>query len=310
MPIIQANGIRWPNSASLGVKMDQEIENEVDESQEIEVDEANPEEKSGETPEGQDENESNEDDDSVVVSIDGEEENKAEAETTEAPQWVKDLRKEHRATVRELREIKAKEAAREAQVVQQKAQELGEKPTLASCDYDEEVYEPKLAEWYKRKSEIEAKERDAKAQQERQNQEWQEKLEAHKKAASALRVPDYEEASEVVKEAFSDIQYAIMHEADNSAVLEYAIGKRPAKVKELASITNPIKFAMALAKLETQVKTTSRKVPPAPEGKVRGSAPASGAVDSQLDRLRAEAEKTGDMSKVIAYKNQMRAAKK
>lgn len=290
--------------------MDQVIDNEVDETQEIEVDETNPEEKSGETPEGQDETKSNEDDDSVVVSLDGEEEGKAEAESAEAPQWVKELRKEHRVATRKLREFEAKEAAREAQAGQQKAQEIGDKPTLASCDYDEEVYEPKLAEWYKRKSEIEAKERDAKAQQERQTQEWHAKVEAHKKAASALRVPDYEEASETVKEAFSDIQYAIMHEAENSAVLEYAIGKRPAKVKELAAITNPIKFAMALAKLETQVKTTSRKVPPAPEGKVRGSAPASGAVDSQLDRLRAEAEKTGDMSKVIAYKNQMRAAKK
>jgi len=34
----------------------------------------------------------------------------------------------------------------------------------------------------------------------------------------------------------------------------------------------------------------------------------SGAVDSTLERLRAEAERTGDMTKVIAYKRQKRAA--
>lgn len=292
--------------------MDPEIENEVDDQQEVEAEneEEVSENDSGETPEGQDESEE-EGDESLIVSIEGEEE-KPEAKAEEAPKWVKELRKEHREAVRELRELKAEKAAREAHASQQKEQELGPRPKLTDddIDFDEDKFNSRLDEWHARKSKIEARERDDLAQAERQNQEWQAKLEAHKKAASALRVSDYEEASEAVKTAFSDIQYAIMHEADNSAVLEYAIGKRPAKAKELASITNPIKFAMALAKLETQVKTTSRKVPPAPESKVRGSAPASGAVDSQLDRLRAEAEKTGDMSKVIAYRAQQRAGRK
>lgn len=275
------------------------VDDVVDNQDEAENEEEGSENESAETAEDQGE-ESKEGDD-LVISLEGEEEAKPETESTEAPQWVKDLRKEHRETVRKLRTLEAEKADREAKAGQQKQSELGEKPTLASCDYDEEVYEPKLADWYKRKSEIEARERDAQAQAERQNQEWQAKLEAHKKAASALRVSDYEEASEAVKEAFSDIQYAIMHEADNSAVLEYAIGKRPAKVKELAAITNPIKFAMALAKLETQVKTTAKKTAPAPETRVRASAPVSGAVDSKLAKLMEEADRTGDRTKVAAY---------
>lgn len=275
------------------------VDDVVENQDEAENEEEGSENESAEMAEDQGE-ESKEGDD-LVISLEGEEEAKPETESTEAPQWVKDLRKEHRETVRKLRTLEAEKADREAKAGQQKQAELGEKPTLASCDYDEEVYEPKLADWYKRKSEIEAKERDAQAQAERQNQEWQAKLEAHKKAASALRVSDYEEASEAVKEAFSDIQYAIMHEADNSAVLEYAIGKRPAKVKELAAITNPIKFAMALAKLETQVKTTAKKTAPAPETRVRASAPVSGAVDSKLAKLMEEADRTGDRTKVAAY---------
>lgn len=275
------------------------VDDVVDNQDKAENEEEGSENESAEMAEDQGE-ESKEGDD-LVISLEGEEEAKPETESTEAPQWVKDLRKEHRETVRKLRTLEAEKADREAKAGQQKQAELGEKPTLASCDYDEEVYEPKLADWYKRKSEIEARERDAQAQAERQNQEWQAKLEAHKKAASALRVSDYEEASEAVKEAFSDIQYAIMHEADNSAVLEYAIGKRPAKVKELAAITNPIKFAMALAKLETQVKTTAKKTAPAPETRVRASAPVSGAVDSKLAKLMEEADRTGDRTKVAAY---------
>ena len=37
---------------------------------------------------------------------------------------------------------------------------------------------------------------------------------------------------------------------------------------------------------------------------MRGNASPSGVVDNQLERLRADAAKTGDMSKVVAYKFQ------
>jgi hypothetical protein len=89
------------------------------------------------------------------------------------------------------------------------------------------------------------------------------------------------------------------------------MGKSPAKAKELAAITDPVKFTFAIAKLEAQLKVTPRKAPPAPEKQIRsiGGVPMSGAVDSTLERLRDEAAKTGDMTKVIAYKRQ-KAAKK
>lgn len=288
-----------------------EVVDEVeDQEDQIDADQDTPEEDSDETSEDQgDESESGADDDNLVISIEGEEEDKTAVEAAAAPQWVKDLRKENREHVRKLREYEAKEAAREAQTSQQKQQELGEKPTLAGCDYDEEVYEPKLADWYKRKSEAEARERDARTQQERAAAEWKGKVEAHQKAAAALKVPDYEEAEDVVKSLFSDVQQGILVEvADNSALLAYAIGKRPAKAKELAAITNPIKLAAALARLEDKVKTQPKKTAPPPEIRVRGSAPVSGVVDSKLAKLEADADRTGDRSKVVAYKREMKRA--
>lgn len=283
--------------------MDQDDLNEQDETQVEESEEVVSEEAGG-TPEGQEEQ--TEDDDSLVVSLEGEQVEESEQEAAGAPQWVKDLRKEHRNVVRELKELKAKEAKQVEQAEQQKAKELGEKPTLAGCDYDEQDYETKLAAWHQRKTELAARERDAQAEQERANAEWNAKREAHQKAAAALRVPDYDEAEEVVREQFTDIQQAIMLEADNSALLAYAIGKRPAKAKELASIKNPVKFAMALAKLETQVKTTPKKSAPAPESRVRASAPVSGVVDSKLAKLMEEADRTGDRTKVAAYYREQR----
>ena len=87
----------------------------------------------------------------------------------------------------------------------------------------------------------------------------------------------------------------------------YALGKNPKKAKELAAINDPVKFAFAVAKLEAQLKVNPAKRPPAPERAVTGgSAPISGTTDSTLDRLRAEAERTGDMTKVIRYRQQLR----
>lgn len=282
-----------------------EVVDEVDEQEDLNAadEEEVPENDSGETPEGQDEAESEGDDEDLVVSIEGEEE-KPEAKAEEAPKWVKELRKEHRETVRELRELKAEKAAREAQTTQQTQEELGPRPKLgdADIDYDEDKFSTALDAWHERKSKIDARERDARAQQDRAQAEWKGKVEAHQKAATALKVPDYEEAEDVVRNTFSEVQQSILIEAaDNSALLAYAIGKRPAKAKELAAITNPIKFAVALAKLETQVKTTAKKTAPPPETRVRGSAPVSGVVDSKLAKLMEEADRTGDRTKVAAY---------
>jgi hypothetical protein len=54
------------------------------------------------------------------------------------------------------------------------------------------------------------------------------------------------------------------------------------------------------------LKVTNRKAAPPPEKTVQGTGRVTGSVDSTLDRLRADAEKSGDYSKVFAYKQQKR----
>ena len=94
--------------------------------------------------------------------------------------------------------------------------------------------------------------------------------------------------------------------AKNPALVVYAIGKNPAKAKELAAITDPVKFAFAVANLEAQLKVTPRKSKPEPE-RVPGGAsrPLSGTVDSHLERLYDEARRTGDYTKVTDYKRKI-----
>lgn len=245
--------------------------------------------------------------DEVVVTI-GEEPPPAEdEEAARAPEWVRELRKNHRELQRKNRELE--EQLKGKSSAETKPAQLGPKPSLEACDYDAEKYETELTKWYEQKRQADEAAAKAEAEAKSQQEAWQAKLNSYGKAKTELKVKDFDDAEAVVQENFSQTQQGIILQgAENPALLVYALGKNPKKAKELASITDPVKYAFAVAKLETQLKVTNRKAAPPPEKTVRGTGPVSGTVDSQLERLRADAEKTGDYSKVMAYKRQKRTA--
>jgi hypothetical protein len=247
-----------------------------------------------------------EDTEEVVVSI-GEEAPPPE-EHTPAPEWVKELRKTNRELQRQNRELQGRLQAAPPET---KPVVIGNKPKLEDHDYDADKYEEALTSWFERKRQ--AEEVNAKQEAEVMNQQkaWQAKLDGYGKAKAELRVKDYEDAEAVAQEVFSITQQGVLLQgADNPALVVYALGKNPAKAKELASITDPVKFAFAVAKLEKDLKVTNRRQAPAPERIVTGTGRSSGAVDSTLERLREDAARTGNMTKVIAYKAQKRSASK
>lgn len=241
--------------------------------------------------------------DELIVTI-GEEAPPQEEEKP-APEWVRELRKQHRELQKRNRELEAKLTQDQAP----KVPEIGKKPTLEDFDYDAEKFENSLAQWFERKRQADEQAAKVQADIEKQQQEWQARLQGYGKAKAELKVKDYDDAEGIVQESFNTTQQGvILQGADNPALLVYALGKNPKKAKELASISDPVKFAFAIAKLETQLKVTNRKAAPPPEKTVQGTGRVSGTVDSTLDRLRAEAEKTGNYSKVMAYKRQKRTA--
>jgi hypothetical protein len=251
-------------------------------------------------------NEEPEDTEEVVVSI-GEEAPPPE-EHTPAPEWVKELRKTNRELQRQNRELQGR---LQAAPTETKPVVIGTKPKLEDHDYDADKYEEALTSWFERKRQ--AEEVNAKQEAEVMNQQkaWQAKLDGYGKAKAELRVKDYEDAEAVAQEVFSITQQGVLLQgADNPALVVYALGKNPSKAKELASITDPVKFAFAVAKLEKDLKVTNRRQAPAPERIVTGTGRSSGAVDSTLERLREDAARTGNMTKVIAYKAQKRSASK
>jgi hypothetical protein len=241
--------------------------------------------------------------DEVVVSI-GEEAPASDEEENRAPEWVRELRKTNRDKDRRIRELEQRlttaAPANQAVVV-------GKKPTLEDYDYDADKFEAELTAWHERKRDADAKEVEKKRAEEAAQAAWQAKLDAYGKAKTELKVKDFQDAEELIKDTFSVTQQGVvLNGADNPALLIYALGKNPKKAKELASLSDPVKFAFAVAKLETQLKVQPKKAAPVPERQVRGSAPVAGTADQQLARLEAEADKTGDRSKVIAYRRQLR----
>lgn len=227
-----------------------------------------------------------------------------DGDVEEAP-LVKRLRDQLREAQRGLK------AARSAPVVQDDPEPvIPRRQTFEELDYDQDKFDAldaarekairDHAAWTARQGQREA-------DQKRAEQEQVKQLEQQRKS---LGVSDYDDRMAVVRDTLSEAQLAVlMNGADNPAKLIYALGRSPARLDELAGITNLAKFAAKAGRMEDQIKVAKRKAP-APESQVRG---AVGGISvnggaKQLARLEAEAEKTGDRSKVIAYRREMRKA--
>jgi hypothetical protein len=234
----------------------------------------------------------------LIVTI-GEEAPPQEDDDKPAPQWVREVRKQNRELARKNREL-------EQQLAQAKPRDqtpqLGPKPTLESVDYDPVRFEAALDTWKERKAQHDRKQAEQQEALKKEEERWQSEIAAFTEQKASLKVRDFDDAEEVVTQALNQTQLGVIIDgAQNKALLMYALGKNETALKELASITNPVKFAFAVARMETQLKTSSRKPAAAPEKSVKGTAPVSGGSQT-LERLRAEAEKTGDYSKVVRYK--------
>jgi hypothetical protein len=273
-----------------------------DSALESETDDLLPDEGNGDLDQEGTDSEAEGDEDEVLVTF-GDEAAPASNEGQDSG-LVRKLRAEIRDRDARLAEL-AKPSA--PQVV-----EVGEKPTLESCDYDEDTFETALDAWKDRKRQAEEATTQAQRDAQANPAAWAEEMADFGRKKLALKVRDFEAAEEEVVAGLSQTQQAIVIKASSDAAkVIYALGKHPAKLATLAAIQDPIKFAVAVSKLEGTLKvTTGNRTAPAPEGIVRGSAPISRQTDKHLQRLEAEAERTGDRTEVVRYKRQLKVQAK
>lgn len=183
----------------------------------------------------------------------------------------------------------------------------GPEPTLEDCDYDQDLLKKRVREH------VEATQRKQAADSE-QARRFQDKAReaqalvdnyATRKEAFSKRVRGYTEAESMVVAMMSpERQDALLKVAENPEQLVYALGRRPDKLEELAKETDRDRFVAKLKKLEVSI-TMKKGTPTPPEERVSGSGN-PGPAGSTLERLRADAVKTGDYSRVNAWKRQQR----
>lgn len=274
-------------------------DNQEDENQE------DPEETQDES--NQSDDETSEDEEFVITVGDEEPEPSDDDDFSgkPAPAWVKELRKKEREARKRIKEL-------EAQVQQAKPAdkpiEVGPKPKLADFDYDEDQFETAVEQWHERKRQVEQQQAAKQAEEEKAKQAWQQKMQSYEERRQnvASKVKDFEELEEAAKDKLTPTQQGILiHAAENPELIMYHLGKNPKKAQELSAITDPVLFAFAAAKLDSQMKIQTRKPATQPEKKPSGSAGLAGAVDQKLAQLEAKAAKTGDRTELIKYKKSL-----
>jgi hypothetical protein len=277
------------------VKDDESLEVELDENQVI--DEQDVVETQADTSEVDTDSEDTEEDEEDLIVTIGDEEPEPEKEP--APSWVKDLRKQNR-------ELKKKLRLQEQTIEKKPVVELGAKPTLESCGWDEDKKDQELEAWFERKRLVSQQDVEKKQAEETQAKEWKQKQENYTALKDELKVKNFDDAEDVVKEKLNvNKQGIILHAAKNPALIVYALSKNKKKLEELSKIEDNLVFAYKLAELEGQLKVSGRKAIPKPETTLRGSG--GGVVsDAALDRLYEKCSKKGDMTDYRIARNAKR----
>ena len=271
----------------------EEPEVEETESEAVEVDEAANDEQ--EEPELADEPEA--DDSSILVTLDDEE------DEDDASQPFRELRQQNRELTKRLKEL---ESGKDAEAVV----DVGEKPKLSDFDYDSDKFSEALLSWNERKREADAKAQAEREAGEQLAAEYQERLAGYRSAAKSLGVKDFDAAEEVVKETLPEVvQSIIVDNAKRPELVTYALGKNPDLMKDLpkgGSFRDAAKAAYMLGQIEANLKVTGMKKKPKPEGRIATGAKSLATGERQLEKLREEAAKTGDYTKVNAYRRKAR----
>lgn len=249
-----------------------------------------------------------EDDGEVVIGFadDGEEAESGE----EAPSLVKKLRDQLRETQRQLRQRSAAPVAND-----DPAPVIPPKKGLEEFDYDSEAfdaYNEKRIAAAADHAKWEARQESRKADLEKAEAAKRQRLEQQ---VQSLGVADYAARVETVRSVLSPAHLnAIAEAAKNAPQFLYSLSRSEDRLDQIAAMpletmADVLKFAAAVGSMERDVKVVKRKAPP-PETQVRGATASISSMDSdkELARLEKEADRTGDRSKVIAYKRSMRQA--
>jgi hypothetical protein len=253
-----------------------------------------------------------EDEDQEDLIFEADAENTEEEEPEEPAPLVRTLRKVAREKDKELRKLRQQVSELSGASATPQEEELGPIPRAVDFGFDEEQHVVAVLEWNKKAEKVRARIAEQKDQQNRANQLWESKKSGYEtaKAQAIGKVADYEDVEELVTGKLNETQRGlVLAAAQKPTALIYSLGKDKKALEALAAIQEPILFVAEMARFELMRKgmaTSSGRT--APERTVSGTG--GGRVSDQvLARLEKEAERSGDRTKIIAYKRNLRDRK-
>ncbi len=196
-------------------------------------------------------------------------------------------------------------------------------PTLAGCDYDEELFARKNAEYNEylldQKLNQRLSERD-KANQgqriaEQRTSQLDEQLEKHAKEAESLRIDDYETALNMFSQKFGEESAeAMISDGVVSAATVNYLHKNPEKAELLAQKANtrPLVALKEIVELNSSLvgKADSDESIPTPKGRPEGGRSGGNSFQVKADAIRANRDENGnyDMQALLKVKREAKAA--
>lgn len=227
-----------------------------------------------------------------------------------AAPWVRELRRKFRDQSARLAQYE-----RGGQAPAQGAAlppDPGAKPAINDFDFDAELFGSALEKWHDAKAKRSTAEADARNRQTQEQAAWTARLASYQTDGKALGFADFEDCEAAALAELSATQQGIIVQgAEKSALVMYALGRNPQLARDLGNIEDPVKFAFAVADLQRKLTVQKRKPTTKPEDVAPASSSSASAalagVDKKRDELRAEASRTGDMSKLMAFNQAQRA---
>lgn len=241
-----------------------------------------------------DDSEDEPDADEIVITVEGE-----EADPEENTPIIRKLRKIDREKTARIKELEAQVAEKQHPA----SSDPGPQPKLDDFDFDEAKFAAALTDWHDKKRKADDAREEARRQEQADLEAWQSRLNDYEAEKRKFGAKDYDEAEALVRDVLPpDRQGMILDAVSDPPKVIYALGKRPDILERLGKITNPVVYVRELVRLEGRLKVKSPTPKPKPERRVKGGSQAAASADRKLERLRAEAQKTGDYSKVTAYR--------
>jgi hypothetical protein len=224
----------------------------------------------------------------------------------EEPEGMRNLRNRLREIEKENRSLKGAP----------KVDDVGPEPDMEEYWDKPEQYKTDLLAWNERKRAAE----EAHGEVEKLNQSVSEDVEAGNRAyqeqRSTLKIAGFEAADDKVVTALPEIFLNAINLAagEKAAALRFYLGTNDDQLDKLKAlnprkVTDLIKVAGLAGAMAKDINVQRRKPATAPEqNRSAGGASGggSGAANKTLERLEAEAARSGDRTKVIAYRRELR----